>query len=101
MKPRAAESGVAFKRFDAGAVVQRQKTTCWKASLDAYAADQLRELQFECDDEAAKAIGLLWSEDLHDCPYTFTPDGGIILPAGAVQFLRKASLQFSDYPVQS
>ncbi len=81
--------------------VQVQLVASWKASLDYYSPDQLTELSFETAAAAKKAISLLWGESLRECPHTITPDGGLIVPAAAVPYFRRANLKFTEDQVES
>lgn len=75
--------------------------TGWKSTLDAYLPSEQTALAFESKDEAHKAISLLWTQPLHDCPHIFTPDGEIIVPSDAVPYFRRANLKFDEYQVES
>lgn len=82
-------------------VYQVQLISCWKSSINAYPLHQRTQLHFACDDEAKRAIGLLWTDELRGCPHALTPDGDVIIPADAVPHFRKATLKFSEHQVES
>lgn len=67
----------------------------WKPFLDSYPNAMLAEMVFTSVEEAHKAISLLWKDQLRDCPYTITPDAGIIVPRAALPLFRDAKLNFS------
>jgi len=77
-----------------------QQAPSWKPFLDLYLPSDQVELAFESRSDAKRAIDLLWTDTLHDCPHYLTPDG-VIVPATAVQYFRRAGLIFSEYQTKS
>ena len=70
----------------------------WKPFLDSYPPDQQIELEFETKAGVHKAISLLWTPDLYECPHYLMPSG-VIVPVVAIPYFRDAGLKFSEHPL--
>lgn len=67
--------------------------TTWKTHLESY--EDLNILKFASDEEADAALDLLWTDALREVPHDIVDGDTIVVPAEAVDFFRKAGLQFA------
>ena len=74
-------------------------TESWQPNLNFYR--EQRALQFTSEEELDKALGVIWHDDtLRDVPRAHVGDNTIIIPATAVEPLRRSGLQFSESRVK-
>lgn len=66
----------------------------WKYSIVLYG--EIRALKFISDEDFEKAIKLLYSQKLRECPYDLVGDNTIIIPVQAVRYFKKEKLDFKD-----